>query len=80
MEKDSVVERRMRYIERQKKLGHGVNVRFEGLKPRGSGPLNRHGMPQIPIDQHLVRTGPFSTSAIRLWFRSRIGDWRSRAS
>ena len=46
--KDSIVERRLRYIERQKQLGHGVNVRLEGLKPEGSGPLNRHGLPSIP--------------------------------
>ena len=26
--KESLVERRMRYIERQRKLGHGVNVEF----------------------------------------------------
>lgn len=38
----------MRYIELQKESGHGVNVRFEGLKPEGEGPLNRHGMPRVP--------------------------------
>ncbi len=42
---ESIVERRLRYIERQKKLGHGVNVSFEGMTPEGSGPPNRHGMP-----------------------------------
>jgi hypothetical protein len=30
---NSIVERRLRYIERQQKLGHGVNVKFEGLSP-----------------------------------------------
>jgi len=55
---DSLVERRMRYIERQKKLGHGVDVRFEGLKPEGSGPPNRDGLPKIPIDQHVVQNWP----------------------
>ena len=55
---DSIVERRMRYIERQKKLGHGLNVRFEGLKPEGSGPKNRHGLPSIPVDQHVVENWP----------------------
>src|SRR5881296_1149062 len=58
MEKGSIVERRLRYIERQRRLGHGVNVRFEGLKPQGSGPPNRHGLPQIPIDQHVVSNWP----------------------
>jgi DMSO/TMAO reductase YedYZ molybdopterin-dependent catalytic subunit len=56
--KESLVERRMRYIERQKKLGHGVDVQFEGMKPQGSGPKNRHGMPQVPVDQHLVPNWP----------------------
>src|SRR5450755_951533 len=57
-EKDSIVERRLRYIDRQRKLGHGLNVKFEGLKPRGSGPANRHGMSAVPIDQHLVTNWP----------------------
>ena len=57
-EKESLVARRMRYIDRQRKLGHGVNVRFEGMKPQGSGPPNRHGLPQIPIDQHTVTNWP----------------------
>jgi len=56
--KDSIVERRMRYIERQKALWHGVNVRFEGLKPEGSGPLNRHGLPSVPVGQRVVENWP----------------------
>ena len=56
--KDSIVERRLRYIERQQKLGHGVNVQFEGLSPQGSGPANRHGLPSLPIDQHVVHNWP----------------------
>ena len=58
MSRMSIVERRLRYIERQRKLGHGVNVRFEGMTPQGEGPANRHGMPQIPIDQHIVTNWP----------------------
>ena len=58
MDKDSIVERRLRYIERQRKLGHGVNVQFEGLKPEGSGPPNRHGLPSVPVDQHVVTNWP----------------------
>ncbi|MEO6487810.1 MAG: molybdopterin-dependent oxidoreductase [Thermoanaerobaculia bacterium] len=57
-QKESIVERRLRYIERQRTLGHGVNVQFEGLKPEGSGPLNRHGMPAVPVDQHVVPNWP----------------------
>lgn len=55
---DSIVERRMRYIQRQQELGHGVNVAFEGMEPQGSGPRNRHGMPQVPVDQHTVTNWP----------------------
>jgi DMSO/TMAO reductase YedYZ molybdopterin-dependent catalytic subunit len=50
---DSIVERRMRYIERQKEL-----VRIEPRTPEGSGSPNRHGMPQVPVDQHLVTNWP----------------------
>jgi DMSO/TMAO reductase YedYZ molybdopterin-dependent catalytic subunit len=56
--RESLVERRLRYIERQRKLGHGVNVKLEGLKPAGSGPSNRHGMPAVPVDQHVVTNWP----------------------
>ncbi len=56
--KESMVERRLRYIERQKKLGHGLDVRFEGLEPKGSGPLNRHGLPAVPAGQHVVENWP----------------------
>lgn len=56
--KESMVERRLRYIERQRKIGHGVNVWFEGIKPEGSGPPNHHGMPALPIDQHEVHNWP----------------------
>ena len=55
---DSLVERRLRYIERQRQLGHGVDVELQGLKPMGSGPPNRHGLPSIPIDQHVVTNWP----------------------
>jgi len=71
---DSLVERRMRYIERQKKLGHGVNVRFDGLKPMGSGPVNRHGLPAIPIDQHVVENWPVLSLSESP--RIRQSEWR----
>jgi len=57
-EKESMVERRLHYIERQRRLGHGVNVQFQGMKPQGSGPPNRDGLPKIPIDQHIVTNWP----------------------
>jgi len=55
---ESIVERRLRYIERQRELGHGVNVLFERMRPQGSGPTNRHGMPTTPIGQRLVTNWP----------------------
>src|SRR2546423_5478 len=51
-DKPDLVERRQKYIERQITLNKGdVNVRFSGLKPRGSGPSNRHGMPKLPVER-----------------------------
>ena len=56
---DDLVQRRLRYIDRQKELHKGaVNVAFEGLSPIGSGALNREGMPQLPVGQHEVRNWP----------------------
>ena len=76
-QKESLVERRMRYIERQRKLGHGVNVWFEGIKPEGSGPPNHHGLPALPIGQHEVHNWP----VLDLGDVPNISltDWRSRA-
>lgn len=55
----TLVERRLRYIERQRELAkEGVDVRFEGLKPAGAGPANRHGMPRLPVGQRAVTNWP----------------------
>lgn len=55
----TLVERRLRYIERQRHLRPDtVNVQFAGRKPAGSGPPNRHGAPRLPIGQHEVRNWP----------------------
>jgi len=35
-----------------------VNVKFAGNRPQGSGPLNRHGLPVLPIGQHEVKNWP----------------------
>ena len=57
--KDDLVERRLKYIQRQIRLDTGaVNVRFAGRRPEGSGPPNRHDMPALPVGQHEVKNWP----------------------
>ena len=54
-----LVARRRQYIERQISLNKGaVNVKFRGQPPEGDGPRNRHGMPQLPVGQHVVKNWP----------------------
>src|SRR5438552_14849108 len=54
-----LVERRLKYIQRQLALDKGaVNVHFRGTPPEGSGPANRHGMPKLPVGQHEVKNWP----------------------
>lgn len=56
---DSLVERRLRYIERQKQLHREtVDVDVTARPPQGSGAPNRHGMPSVPVGQHTVRNWP----------------------
>lgn len=56
---DDLVQKRLRYIERQKALHtDAVNVVFDGLAPIGSGEANRDGMPRLPVGQHEVRNWP----------------------
>src|SRR5262245_47484733 len=56
---DSIVERRLRYIERQKKLhAETVNVDPATRPVMGTGPANRHGKPQLPVGQHVVKNWP----------------------
>jgi len=55
----SLVEKRLRYIARQRELQrNAVNVRFAEMRPEGSGPLNRHGMPKLPVGQRRVPNWP----------------------
>jgi DMSO/TMAO reductase YedYZ molybdopterin-dependent catalytic subunit len=57
--KDDLVERRQKYIQRQIQLDKSaVDVEFVGQTPQGSGPRNRHGMPQLPVGQHEVKNWP----------------------
>jgi DMSO/TMAO reductase YedYZ molybdopterin-dependent catalytic subunit len=59
MATDDLVARRLKYIQRQIALDKSaVDVQFTGKKPLGSGPTNRHGMPQLPVGQHQVRNWP----------------------
>jgi len=56
---DDLVARRQKYIERQIALDKGaVNVTFSGRAAEGSGPRNRHGLPQLPVGQHAVKNWP----------------------
>jgi DMSO/TMAO reductase YedYZ molybdopterin-dependent catalytic subunit len=57
-DRPDLVARRQEYIRRQIALDKGVNVRFRGQPPEGSGPRNRHGMPQLPVGQHEVKNWP----------------------
>jgi DMSO/TMAO reductase YedYZ molybdopterin-dependent catalytic subunit len=57
-ERPDVVARRQDYIRRQIALDKGVNVQFRGQPPEGTGPPNRHGMPQLPVGQHQVKNWP----------------------
>ena len=57
-DRPDLVARRQEYIKRQIALDKGVNVRFRGQPPEGTGPANRHGMPQLPVGQHEVKNWP----------------------
>jgi DMSO/TMAO reductase YedYZ molybdopterin-dependent catalytic subunit len=57
-EKPDLLQRRQEYIRRQIALDKGVDVQFRGQSPQGSGPLNRDGMPQLPVGQHVVKNWP----------------------
>jgi DMSO/TMAO reductase YedYZ molybdopterin-dependent catalytic subunit len=54
-----LVARRLRFIERQRALhAETVDVRFAGRSPEGTGAPNRHGLPAVPVGQHLVKNWP----------------------
>src|SRR5688572_22916778 len=56
---ESLVAKRLRYIERQRQLhAERVNVAFAGRQPEGTGPSNRHGMPKLPVGQRQVPNWP----------------------
>ena len=57
-----LVERRLKYIQRQIELDKGAvnvgDIRASGAPPQGTGPANRHGMPKLPVGQHVVKNWP----------------------
>ncbi len=54
-----LVDRRMAFAAKQAGAGKGVLPAWtEGLEPTGSGPPNRHGMPQLPPGQRAVPNWP----------------------
>jgi DMSO/TMAO reductase YedYZ molybdopterin-dependent catalytic subunit len=56
---DDLVERRLRYIERQKQIHKdSVDVDAASTPVMGTGAANRHGKPALPIGQHVVRNWP----------------------
>jgi len=56
---DSLVEKRLRYIERQRRLHvETVDVDTDARQPLGSGPPNRDGLPKLPVGQHVVHNWP----------------------
>jgi len=58
-DKPDLVEKRLRYIQRQIALDKSaVDVQFAGKKPLGTGRANRHGMPVLPVGQHEVKNWP----------------------
>ena len=59
MSKDDLVERRQRYIDRQRQLAkESVDVDTARARVRGSGPPNRHGLPKLPVGQREVKNWP----------------------
>jgi len=48
-------ERKENFARKQASQGRGL---FSGEEPRGSGPLNRHGMPKLPAGQREVHNWP----------------------
>jgi len=55
---NSLVAKRLRYIERQRALRPTVAAPFDGRAPEGTGPINRHGMPKLPTGQRQVPNWP----------------------
>lgn len=58
-ERPDLVEKRLKYIARARAQKPAtVDVEFEGQRPLGTGPANRHGMPKLPTGQRAVTNWP----------------------
>lgn len=70
---DDLYQRRQRFIDRQRAM-RKAHRPAPARAPQGDGPPNRHGMPAIPIGQHLVKNWP----VLDLGEQPDIstGDWR----
>jgi len=56
---ESLVQKRLRYIERQRVMhAETVDVDVARRQPLGSGPANREGLPRLPVGQHAVGNWP----------------------
>jgi DMSO/TMAO reductase YedYZ molybdopterin-dependent catalytic subunit len=55
---DSLVEKRLRYLERQRALRARTPEGFAHISPAGTGATNRHGMPKLPVGQRQVPNWP----------------------
>jgi DMSO/TMAO reductase YedYZ molybdopterin-dependent catalytic subunit len=59
MSRADLVSKRLAYIERQRRLhAETVTVDVTRRAPQGTGPTNRHGMPRLPVGQHVVPNWP----------------------
>ena len=58
VESSTLVERRLRYLDRQRALQRDAAARDAAVRPMGTGPLNRHGMPLVPTGQRIVPNWP----------------------
>jgi DMSO/TMAO reductase YedYZ molybdopterin-dependent catalytic subunit len=53
------IQKKQKIAEKLAALGKGLFGRGTPAPPaRGSGPVNRHGMPQLPVGQHEVKNWP----------------------
>ena len=73
----TLVERRLRYIERQRTLQREAAARDVGARPMGTGPPNRHGMPTVPTGQRVVPNWPVLDLGDRPTCRCTTGASRS---